>query len=1209
MDLTLPLYRQLFGRFSLLVICFLLTSVAGVSLYFYHSKQLLVVNEEYLPAIEQHNKQQKLLIRQEQLINEITASKNAIEFSRYYQVLNNNLEQLSTLSRKNRQLLEQLMQRLQQQAENVIRLTESSRRNIQLKDSVIIQLTLVADSLSVLIADQASQQNNLYQQVNSDRLTDRVTAIRAKALSKLAINLNRNRELHRLLVDSLVMFSKLDLRYDLIEFDYLQQQSNIGLQKWLANMVDQFDSKSTDENALVEQVVVLNDLLFVEQNTFAKWRGQLRRVQDFRIELQTQHADLAPLVASALNIKLPNAGAINQSIKLQFAEFSLEISEQHYIWLVIAVFISFLVLFLVILYSTRKVLKRFNQNHKAVINEYLNSGSCTGEFFSAEAKQVVSGFEQLSQPKHSEVDYLNLKQQQQLFTTQVHQHSGYAFWQLSQSKPTYDNTLKTILGIESFPKHWRHLFSRNDVSKIIAVAREAKTHNNIQRLLLVTEREKAVSLTIEYINSHWRGSVSSAETLQQLHSQNNQLQAQLQQQTQNEKLNIIRNSDYVIGIIQRLITQKWRGDGPSNEQENDELLQQLLNGSQQQKISAQLRRDDYLLTLSTVNLIDEVHSATINCAMAEIDCNNSVYVSIDEKVNPYVTMESELFHNMIREFSAFLLAQQHNANLDITLKLADVNSAQQIVSFSFVVQTFSDQDAFSQAMALITQIIDMNAELTCTKLVYLRDLMLVFNASDSESVVLDNSGKFTFNLPLAKADCPSDGVMPNQQISKADIRLGKGSVLVIATEPESRQRLCNVLAGSKLHVETMRDLTLFQRQLSIKHLKDNKVDVLLISEEVYRSDYDLIIQHIESLPSKLQPKILISQPLANKSLARTGMFSHCMMPWYANDLKYKLNQLLASKEKSNLLIASEVFGQQQTFANQHKLLLAVKKPSSQQYLIQLLHWLGFDLTVVTQLSQLEQHWQSGQYQVAISEFLPFKLALANTIDYPRGVYAFECEPNVVADFFVAQNIDESWHTGIMPPVLDIQAIIALLSPWLSVQIAQQVEQNNLEQKVAKDNQEQAAQATDDVQSTSKTNDETSAENIDKLLDLNFDNTQQDIQAPAAFDLNRYAQNQGSAEIAAIMLDDYLADIESLLIKLEQAIIANNIADSQRHLKSIIHLSRVIAAEPLLQQCQACHKLLLQVDGSLSSQQSKQLKQQIVQLTSCLSQLVEFAESI
>ena len=107
------------------------------SLYFQHEEDIAALKYQQLPAIEKYAQRQLLLIKNDRLLSEIISSKYAGQFSDYHQALNKNLQNISGLSRNNRRLLEQLAQRLQMQTENIMRLSESDRRNIQLKDNVI----------------------------------------------------------------------------------------------------------------------------------------------------------------------------------------------------------------------------------------------------------------------------------------------------------------------------------------------------------------------------------------------------------------------------------------------------------------------------------------------------------------------------------------------------------------------------------------------------------------------------------------------------------------------------------------------------------------------------------------------------------------------------------------------------------------------------------------------------------------------------------------------------------------------------------------------------------------------------------------------------------------------------------------------------------------------------------------------------------------
>jgi hypothetical protein len=1208
MDLTLPLYRQLNGRFFLLTLCFFLCSIIGIGLYFYQAQQLAQLNTQQLPALSQHSQRQTVLINNERLINTIVASKNAAEFGQYYQEIDDNLQQLSTLSNKDRRLLKQLSQRHQTQAENVIRLTNNDRRNIQLKDSVIIQLTIVADSLSALTAKQSLQQSNLYQQVSSGRLNNSVTATRAKALSIIAIELNRNRELSRLVIDSLVMFSNIDLQYDPIEFNFLQQQTSLGIEKWLKN-INNAANKGDEEKSLAEQVNVLNQLLFTEQNTFAKWRGQLRQADEFRTELLAQKNQLSSLMLQTLAIAAPKSSKLNQQLQLWFSKINISLSMESSIWLVIAIFSSTIIMFTIVLISVRTKLKILGKQSTAVIVEYVEEGDISTELPTREMSKILACVKQLSRPEHSESDYISLQQQQQSYALQVSQHSGHVFWQLPIMSLLECQALASVLDADVENRHWRHLFSRADVSTIISMARTAKTNKTIQRLSLITMQEKAISLTFEYSHKTWCGSICLTAEFQQLKDENSQLQQQMQEGKQAEKLRVIADSDYVIHCIQDVMLLNQLASIPRQNSTpiDDKVLQKLLHWSEQQRNSAQLRRDDYLLSLSTVNVMNELHTVASNVGYDEVKNNNFLYVKTDKKLNPQVTLESELFQTLLATVCTKLLAAQHDTTLDIDLKVVDINSAQQIVRCSFLVSTPSDSDKLSQAIYYLAQDDEISTDDSFN---YLRDLMLVFSVSNKENLILEQGGKFAFDIPMTI----SEQTITKVTQSKSEEKLTKRSVLIIATDKDNRQRICQALNNTKAKIDTMRDLSLFTRQLSLKHLTAYRVDAIVISPEVYRSDFDLVVQHLATLPEKLQPKVMVIQPLYNTSFGRAGLFSQCNSPWYESVLANKLAQLLTNQGKNNLLINDDSFNGHHFLPTQVKVLLGVAQPSEYQPLMQILHWLGLRFTLVSQQQSLEKHWQSGQYLIVISEFLPFEIEIPAAMVCTRGVFSIDDNAKVPNEFLTSLTIPETWCKGSISTELDIQTIINLLQPWLKPAN----EQGGIIAKTEEIVQERAFDSVGVISAETveivETAEVSKAENdakLDKTVSFSPDTLPENTEHGEFFDLAKFAKNQGSVELAALMLDEYLMDIKQQLLCLESAITDNDRADAQQCLVQVIHLAGVIAAEPLLAQSRECQEELAAIEQNkaLSLLQSMPLQQQVKQLKLCSLQLTEFTQSI
>ena len=145
--------------------------------------------------------------------------------------------------------------------------------------------------------------------------------------------------------------------------------------------------------------------------------------------------------------------------------------------------------------------------------------------------------------------------------------------------------------------------------------------------------------------------------------------------------------------------------------------------------------------------------------------------------------------------------------------------------------------------------------------------------------------------------------------------------------------------------------------------------------------------------------------------------------------------------------------------------------------------------------------------------------------------------------------------------------------------------------------------------------EVDIDDIEQLFDVELDDKHEHEQESSftkhAFDLNQYAQNQGSAELAAFMLDDYLTDITADAQTLIAAINEKNYTLANQTLSSLIKLANVIAAKPLIVQCEDLTLLLNEYssDSELSIKQHEALQNQLNHLKPCIVELTNFAEAI
>lgn len=1209
MDSTLPLYRQLSSRFFFLALSFFLLLFAGFSLYFQHDQDLAALKYQQLPALKKFNQRQSILLKNERLINELLADTYAKQLGDDYQALNANLKNIAVLSGNHRQLLAQLTQRLQLQAENVSRLTQSNRRNIQLKDSVIIQLSLVVDSLSSLIAAQASQQKKLYRQLTQDNLTDRVTATKAKALSNLTKRFAINGELHHSLIETLSMFNQLDLQYDLVEFDYIQQKIQDQINHRLASANDAV-FKNINQNDLLEQLTVLNALLFSEQQTFAKWRGQLRRANDFRAELTKQKVELMPLLDTTLMLPPLESRGIEPLIINGLAKANITLQAKHYIWLVAAVFAVLVIVFSCLLFSIRRKIKCFGAQSTAVVTELVTKGEISTAIPGLEITTIINDIKQLSQPEHSEVDFKQQQQHHQKHTAAMARYSGHVFWQLSELAKQ-KQPLSALLGLNQSHKSWRQCFSRADVRAILSIARQAQKHHSVEKISLISQQGKAILFTIEYLDGLWCGSLCNVTEYRTLQDENNQLQQQLRQQNQANKLATIASSEYATvliskAMIQRQILSLVKGD----EKLAYEQLRQLFFWSEQQKIGAQLRQDNFVLTLSTVNVANEMHTALVNASLNQVHSNNVIYLHLASNLASLVTLESVLFQAMISTICQEILYEQRGVELDIELQVIDVNSTQQIVQMSFQVNKPSQVEKLSQVINRLVTDDESNAGFNHANHDYLRDLQLVFNVSNKVHQQLELADKFSFEMPLTITE------ELNKASKNKAAKLAKCTLLVIATNKSSRQRICHQLINSKAVVETMQDLSLFTRQLSIKKLTQQHLDIIIVSPEVYCSDYDLITQHLLSLPAKLQPKVLVIQPFYDSALPKAGLFSASNLPWFGTELVENVAQLFNQPGRMNLLVEPEIFSPYRFIPTQVEVLLAVVTSSKHQRLIRVLHWFGLQVTVVSQLESFERLWQSGRYLVAITEFLPFKIDVNAAVASVRGVFALTENGSNKTDFFNQLELPASWHSDYLAPVLNIKKLTEQLSPWLTAEtnIYGSTEEivSAKQQSMQKNDQSIIEPPKLDITDAALAQ----AVNVTGIsLPLDSASEQKNQPQDDAFDLTIFAHNQGTAELAAIMLDEYLTDINLYTSALHKALQQQDYPAALQHLQSLITLTKVIAAEPLFVQCIQLSEFLCQLLDHKNSQEPCSLKQKeqiqklLNQLNLCLAQLMKFAESL
>ena len=111
--------------------------------------------------------------------------------------------------------------------------------------------------------------------------------------------------------------------------------------------------------------------------------------------------------------------------------------------------------------------------------------------------------------------------------------------------------------------------------------------------------------------------------------------------------------------------------------------------------------------------------------------------------------------------------------------------------------------------------------------------------------------------------------------------------------------------------------------------------------------------------------------------------------------------------------------------------------------------------------------------------------------------------------------------------------------------------------------------------------------------------------PEAINLVQYAQNQGSAELAVIMLDDYLDDIDQAVKKLSLALTDKNYLLGISLTNTLIQIGTILAAQGFTD---ICHQLLAILNKGVTTDH-KQAMVLFSRLDRQKLQLNQFAEAI
>ena len=231
-----------------------------------------------------------------------------------------------------------------------------------------------------------------------------------------------------------------------------------------------------------------------------------------------------------------------------------------------------------------------------------------------------------------------------------------------------------------------------------------------------------------------------------------------------------------------------------------------------------------------------------------------------------------------------------------------------------------------------------------------------------------------------------------------------------------------------------------------------------------------------------------------------------------------------------------------------EVLIAVKAPDKYLRLQQLLQAMGLQVTLVSCALMLQQYWQSGRFAILMTEFdyQPFTAFMIDEEEIystrtplTRGVFSL----SELRDFNAKSERYSHWLHGALKPDCSVSELVTALQPWIKEQGCKNLIK-----------EEKALQVADGTLSE----EQVVLSPVEKEYSFNFE---------------RYLKNQGSAELAIYMLDEYTTENRLLVEELCQAVAVHDGKKADDVIQALLVNARILAAERLQHFCQQWHTLL------------------------------------
>ena len=716
------------------------------------------------------------------------------------------------------------------------------------------------------------------------------------------------------------------------------------------------------------------------------------------------------------------------------------------------------------------------------------------------------------------------------------------------------------------------------IQKAAAIAKPAPVSDEQETLQL----RQQCQTHLQTINEQIQQIEANAQKHKQQQTQHNEKVA-LQTKNEFKRYKYLENEALSLLQFQQALLINDSKNNIANEVTPPAYSISLYQQIKQFQLASDACSEQSILTLTEVNLIEEMHAILINKQAEQEQYNNQLYFSYDEQILAQTTLDFRLFQQSINLLLDIIFFENKNVQLHLHLQLRDKNEGQQRVSFSARIK--------GNSLAVLPNLVSelVSAQETNVQQSSLVDVFYILftklYGQDISAQLIDEGFQLSFELPFAVSSS-------SQQEELQQNKLDNIKVMLLSNNEILASVLNRFIDEAPGEFEVLNSVDNIGQQLNKKYLKKYNATLCIVASDISQEHINVITDKINNLPDSLQAKLMLLQS-ANANLNESGFYSQAEQLLFKGAFLENIQQLLISEESTNQLFSPAQCQQNNYLASNLIVLVAVKSPQKYQNLQRLLHSLGLQVHVVSHADAQRELWKTGLYNILFTEFTESSLLhMASQPLVEIAVFSLTDDiPHCEDKYF------DNWHIENLVEQPSLTDLSVLLTPWLKgVELPN--EQEVLEDDLAENSIENMGEII--CENTCVDDDIDESEIPELLAVMTGDNKE------AVFEFSQYLDHQGSVELALFMLDDYSERNHQQLDILIDALKAKDFEKAKSAVVDLQLNAKILAATDLEQLCTQWSKLL---NGNDIPSSLKEVNLLLKKTRSALNDIDNYAESI